>query len=265
MRRWVIFLGLLVPSLARGDARVDQVLAEVAELDATRRGPMAVIAPRLTALGPDVRWALAEKIRAGAPDGLTETARLAWDVGLIEAAGSWREPGLISLWIEILDGPEPRFDVRRAAAEALARLDDPGTARLLVARAAGPGADAVLAGMGHCRRVACARTLAAAVSAVRADPTRARPILRALSEMGSSWAWATPRLRGRADEAEVRRIVSHALLRVLVSSEGEVRQAASNALVVIEVSDEALAAAGARASAEARAVLAAVAARLRRR
>src|SRR5688572_20861643 len=67
--------------------RVEGVFADVAALDEQKRGQLAVIAPRLRALGRQALWPLAEEVltnRVGRH--LSPSARLALEVGVIDAA-----------------------------------------------------------------------------------------------------------------------------------------------------------------------------------
>jgi hypothetical protein len=228
---------------------VDRVLAGAEAAQAAQRGGLAPLAPSLRALGPDAAWALAAELVGGARRELPERARLAAAVGVIEAAGAARDPRLWSLWIAILDGPEPRFEVRRAAAEALARLDDDAAAAALVTRARAPGVagEAVRAAMGHCRRLPVAEALVAALDA-RPPDAEARRLVRSLSDLGAAWAWATPALRGRAADGErLRELAARALLRLFVTRPGELRQAAATALLVVDAAGAAAWIDGARA------------------
>jgi hypothetical protein len=234
--------------------RVERVLAEVASLDAAKRGRLAAVGPLLRGLGPDALWPLADELLSGrAARALSGTARLALEIGVVEAAGALRDARLAAVWRDRLDGGAAGPEVRQAAAVALARLDTPEVARELVARAR-RGDGAVLGAMGQCRQPEVAAYLASA------PPSRAA--VRALAELGAAWAWQTSSLRARPGGAELRATAARALLRVYLASAGELRQAASNGFVMVAhraVLDEARA----TASAEDRPALEELAARLR--
>jgi len=215
--------------------RVERVLADVATLDAEKRGSLAVIGPRLHALGRQALWPLADEVLTGrAGRGLPPSARLALEVGVIEAAGALRDERLAPLWHDLLDRGEAAPEVLRGAAEALARLDTPEVARELIARAGrkGPVGDAVLATMGNCRRQEVADALAAALAT--AEGERARVIVSSLALLGSAWAWETPALRQRPDAAAVRATVAQALQRASMSDDVGLQYAVKKALRVVD-------------------------------
>ncbi|MGA9520050.1 MAG: hypothetical protein WBV82_01220, partial [Myxococcaceae bacterium] len=107
--------------------RVQALATRAGEFDARKRGRLAPMSPMLNSLGQAALWPMVELIafdtRRVDADVMTDSARLALHVGLIEAAGRLRDQRVAPLWSAILDGSEPRLPVLRAAAEALARLD----------------------------------------------------------------------------------------------------------------------------------------------
>jgi RNase P/RNase MRP subunit POP5 len=127
--------------------------------------------------------------------------------------------------------------VLRASAEALGRLGTDTAAARLVSLSEGDGdrREAVLWGMGTCRRTAVAQALA---DALHTGPpvVLAKRIVQSLGEVGNAWAWRTLPASARQEEREVRELAAQALLDAYLSFDGEVRQAASNALMVVDFS-----------------------------
>ncbi len=219
--------------------RVHALARLAGELDARKRGRIAPMSPMLKSLGQAALWPMVELIafdthRVDA-DAVTDSAKLALHVGLIEAAGLLRDDRLTPLWTALLDSSEPRVQVMRAAAEALARVDTDAAAQKLVAlsRADDVQREAALWAMGNCRRVIVAERLAEALGEER-DTLMAKRIVQSLGDVGNAWAWRTPSVKAKAEEDAVRRIAAEALIRAYLTFDGEVRQAASNALLVVD-------------------------------
>jgi len=193
----------------------------------------------------------------------SETARIALRAGLLEAAGDLKDPAAAPVYRAII-ASETEFYELRAAVEALGKLGTDQDVAMLatLAQTRGPKQDAVIAGMGACRRVAAARALEAVVAQ---NPTgmSAKQLARALSAMGSAWALATPNAAPALEAPAIRDTTARAALAMFVSN-AEARQDASNALVVIAAPDAPrwIADAKRAASAELATALDALAARL---
>lgn len=234
----------LAAEIARARAKTPEAFTQLARaleavptLDARKRGRLAPVSPMLKRLGPDALWPMLERLAFDAKDAPAEaSAQLALDVGLIEAVGYLRDPRSAPVWRAVLEGPETRPEVMRAAAGALARLDSDDAASALVAyaRADGLRRDAALAMMGHCRRLVVARALADALKQPGRDVAGTKAILRSLGDVGNAWAWKTPAVKARAEEDAVRRTAAEALLAAYLAHEGELRNAAANALLVVD-------------------------------
>jgi HEAT repeat protein len=223
----------------RAFAAVDALFAQLPALDARKRGGLLPVGPMLKPLGADGVMPLLEELafvdRAGAAADLPPGATLAWRVGVLEALGAQRDPRARAVLESAVQQPGAPFEVTRAAAEALGRLGDDAAARFLVHHSrTGPHAQAVLSGMGACRRAAVALRLAEAAAASE-SPEQAHRLVRALGEVGNSWAWQTPAVRAfAAEESRVREVAAAALVAAFVRFDGEVRQEASNALLVVD-------------------------------
>lgn len=219
--------------------RLDVAAARVEVLDARKRGMLAPVSPALKDLGREALWPMVERL-AFATEKLrqpaTEPARLALKVGLVEAAGELRDARLAPLWKSLLlEGPDTRRPVLRAAAVALARLETLDAAETLIALSRKDGAhgEAAREALGHCRRLVAARALAQALDA-RPPPAEALRLARALGDAGSAWAWKTSAVQARSEEGAVRRVAAEALVRAYLDYEGDTRRVISNAVLRVD-------------------------------
>lgn len=217
------------------------VVAHADELDHQKRGrfyPMTSLLRGVVRGHPGSAMALLEPIIA--PQRFTmpasESARIALRAGLLEAAGDLKDPAAAPVYRAII-ASETEFYELRAAVEALGKLGNDSDVAMLatLAQTRGPKQDAIIAGMGACRRVAAAHALEAVVSQ---NPTgmSAKHLARALSAMGSAWALATPNAAPALEAPAIRDTTARAALAMFVSNT-EARQDASNALVVIAAPD----------------------------
>jgi hypothetical protein len=215
---------------------VQAVRAQMAAIDARKRGRFAPVTPRLNAI-PDATWALAEALAfEGALDeALPRSAHVAWQTGLLEALGARRDVKTEALLIAALEGAtEP--EVLRSAADGLGRLGSDGAAAALVRVASGQtGAarDAVLAGMGSCRRLVVADFLARQLAASTSEKEQLA-LIKALSVVGNEWALETPAgAPVKAEVPQLRAIAAGALVKRFSESSGNVRQQAQDAILVV--------------------------------
>lgn len=217
--------------------RAAAVAATVPALDAQRRGPYAPVRLWLKPLGAEGVLPMLEMLALRAPEldePLTPTASVALAAGLIEALGSHRDPRSAPVLHAILQSADTRPLVVRAATEALGKLgDDAAAARLIaLATAPGPRQEAVLTGLGYCRRLDVAQVLAQEL-AVATQPRLAKLLVRSLGDIGNRAAWR----RATGDEAargeRVRREASQALLRAYLHLEGDVQRTAGSMLLVV--------------------------------
>ncbi|MCP3104343.1 hypothetical protein LZ198_36315 [Myxococcus sp. K15C18031901] len=248
--------------------RLEEAIGRVTLLDSRKRGTLASVSPLFTQLGPEALWPMVERIAfdASLDQPAWASAQLALKVGLVEATGALRDARLLPLWKDLLEGPEERRPVRRVAAVALAKLDSPEAAALLITLSHQEGSRGWLVreAMGQCRRLVVAQALAEALG-TRPAATEARRLAQALGDVGSAWAWKTSQARARAEEGEVRRVAAQALLGAWLAYEGDVRLALTNALLRVDAPEtQALIdAAQTRQSGSGAAALASLAERLR--
>lgn len=205
---------------------VAELRAGIPKADAQKRGRLATgIRPALEALGPRALPEMMEAYFAPREPSWTDSALLAWQVSLLEAMSSFQDARARPLFQRVLADGNAHFLQQRAAAEGLARLGDVEQLVGLIAR------DAVVAGIGSARKPAVAQALAAELAKHPAEP-RAKLIVKALSDVGNSWAWRT--LPNREEEQLTRNTAAAALVKAFVDYDGEVRQAATNALLVVD-------------------------------
>lgn len=219
-------------------AAVRAISSKAPELDARKRGRMAPLGPRFKALGPGALLPMLELVAIDAPPrgGMSDSAWTALRAGLIEAIGSHRDARGRAVFNAILESPEDDYYVVRAASEALGQLGSNEDAARLVtlSQAGGARHKAVVAGMGHCRRMVVAQELARVLGTGPSEEI-ARVAIGSLGDVGSAWAWKTPSVAAHsAEESATRAEAAKALVSAFVAYRGELRQASSNALMMVD-------------------------------
>lgn len=216
-------------------AAVASVRANMAKLDARKRGRLAPVSLVLKPIGSEALLPLLEQAAfEGSRGDLTDSAWLAWQIGVLETIGMIRDERSLP----VLEGAlkaNSRPELVRAAAEAIGRLGTEKAAKLLVSVSADSvRGGAVISAMGSCRRLVVAQALANHAGRT-SDEKTAVAIAKSLGDVGNAWAWETPAVRAiaGAEEGAVRQVAADALLQLFVRFEGPARQAASNALVVV--------------------------------
>jgi hypothetical protein len=206
-------------------------------IHAARRGRFAPYSAMFRRLGPSAVMALAERIAFDdtRPDGLVAEASSALRAGLLEAVGDSLRPELEPVFLAVLAGSETDSLVLRAASEGLGKLGtDAAASRLLeLAAATGPKQEAVLLGLGECRRLSVATFLAKALDRLP-DDARAIVLIESLRDAANAWAWTTPAVRAHAgEEAAIRQTAAQALWRGFLGYQDQARETARKALVVV--------------------------------
>ncbi|MBL8920604.1 MAG: hypothetical protein JNJ54_17195 [Myxococcaceae bacterium] len=229
---------------------VQAVRAQMAAIDAKKRGRFAPVTPRLNAI-PDATWALAEAlaVEGALDDALPRSAQVAWQTGLLEALGARRDGKTEAVLVAALDGATAT-EVLRSAADGLGRLGTDGAAAALVRSASqrsGAARDAVLAGMGSCRRLVVADYLARQLAVSTAEKEQLA-LIKALSVIGNEWALETPAgAPVKAEVPQLRAIAAGALVKRFSESSGNVRQQAQDAILIVNAPETKLLLAQARA------------------
>jgi len=217
-------------------AAVAQVRAQLATLDAKKRGRFAPVTPRLNSIA-NATWALADALAFDGKldEALPRSAHIAWQSGLLEALGDRREPRSEALLVAALQ-LELAPEVLRSAADGLGRLGTDGAAAALIASATerrGASRDAVLAGMGTCRRASVSAFLATQLSRSTTEKEQLA-LVKALSVIGNEWALETPAgAPVKAEVPQLRAIAAGALVKLFSEASGNVRQQASDAILIV--------------------------------
>jgi hypothetical protein len=211
-----------------------RLFAQLPQLDANRRGDVLLLTPRLKRLGKEALLPMLDAAVFHAPSmtGLSEAARRGWQLGLIEAIGMLRDPRALPVLEAILQAEANDFETNRLSAQAIARLGSDEALDTLLALAAGNKRDAVLAGLGECRRARAAQVIAAALDAAQ-TPAQAQALIRSLSAVGNAWAWQVERAH-QEERALVQTTAARALVQAFVTFEDELRDNAATALLVVD-------------------------------
>jgi hypothetical protein len=209
-------------------------------LDANKRGRGVPVAAILKGMGGDALFPMLNELafETRGRDGLSESAWRGWRVGLVEAVGFLRDGRSAPVLTAILDGSDTDFELIRSAAGALGKLGTDASAQKLItmARQKNDKQLAVLAGMGHCRRLAVANELAALLLA-QPDAQTAATIAHSLGDVGSAWAWKTPIVSASGEEAVVRSAAAKALVASYLRYDGETRSTITKAVLMVDHAD----------------------------
>ncbi len=215
---------------------VQSVRAQMATIDAKKRGRFAPVTPRLNAI-PDATWALAEAIvlEGSLDPALPRSAQIAWQTGLLEALGGRRDAKTEAVLVAALNASvEP--ETIRSAADGLGRLGTDGAAAALIAagnQRTGAERAAVFAGMGTCRRAVVADYLAKQLSVTLLEKEQLA-LVKSLSMIGNEWALETPAgAPVRSEVPQLRAAAAGALVKLFSESNGNVRQQASDAILIV--------------------------------
>lgn len=229
------------PQVASG---VETLTARADELDRRKRGRFAAMTPLFRGLVRDAQGHPALLLLEPLifPERFTQpqspTAVIALRAGLIEAAGDLKDAAAVPLYRQLLNASDEFYTVR-AAAEALGKLAlEPDVAALSkLALTAGPKQDAVIAGLGSCRRVPAAVALSTLVAS-QPDTLRAKRIAQSLGLMGSAWVMAVPHAVPDSEIVPLQTATARAAVQLYVSATSrEVRDAASDAVMAIDAPD----------------------------
>lgn len=205
------------------------------EMDQQKRGRAATITLPLKAIGADGLFPMLEMLAVQAPKrgDLNASAWTTLRVGLLEAVGELRDARSKPVLLAVIKR-EKKFEILRAAVEALGKLGDDDSAKQLVTLAKQPGHTqlAVLAGLGECRRAVVAKELAR--QSTSSDEAKLRVVVDSLSDVANSWVWKTPAVAKVKEENEVRGVAATALVNVFVKRAGYVREKAGRALIVVD-------------------------------
>ena len=198
------------------------------------RNPVPAVGMELRRLKQAGLLPMLEALAFQAPERgtLTEREYRALKVGLLEATGMLRDGRSATILQQAyLNATHP--DVIWAAGEALGRLCDDSSYKLLSKHLTGARKEGAIAGLGQCRRIDGTEKLAGMLASA-ADEAEATAIAKALGVAASSWAWATYGPEAQAQGLEVRRIAAEALVPAFIRLQGKARKAASKGLTMAE-------------------------------
>lgn len=217
--------------------KLAQLRQDLPALDADKRGRAVPVAAILKTMGPGALLPMLNELAFATRgrEGLTDSAWKSWRVGIVEAVGYLRDGRSAPVLTAILDGPDSDFELIRSAAGALGKLGTDRAAQKLVtmARQKNDKQLAVVAGMGHCRRLVIANELAAMLLAEQ-DAATAAIIAHSLGDVGSAWAWKTPIVKASGEEDTVRLAAARALVASFLRHDGEARSSITKAVLMVD-------------------------------
>jgi hypothetical protein len=216
---------------------VARIRADLPELDAAKRGRLAVTGPFLVNIGDGAVEAILERIALADPgaDDLGPSARDAWKIGLIDALGKLRDERAAAVLEAVCRSPRTDGMTLTAAAAALGRLETDAAATILVelSESAGDRGTAVLAGMGHCRRLSVVRRLAEALPE-QTDPVAHRLVARSLATAANGLVWRAGLVQHPDEVDEIRNLASRALFDAYLVRSDRERSDVVTALLVVD-------------------------------
>ncbi len=214
-----------------------RVRATVPELDAAKHGRFALVGPSISGLGDGTVPAIIERLVLAdlGPETLTPSARAAWRIGLLDAIGKLRDPRGAAVLEAVCRSPKVEPETLRVASAALGRLETDSAAEVLVELSPEPGARgrAVLAGMGHCRRLPVVRRLVEALPEQR-DAATHRDVARSLATAASAPVWRAGLVRHPKEGQEIRSLAVRVLFNEYVARSDNERKALVTALLVVD-------------------------------
>lgn len=192
----------------------------------------------LVSLGKKALPAILAELRGGpeaTPGGWLAPTITSWNVGLLEAAGHWRDPIAVPVIEAAALHPNARAEVVAAAVRSLGSFaTDDAAKRIEGIYGAQPALRASIApAAGSCRRLVTARFLVSRLEEARG--AEAEAIAQGLGQVASAWAWKTPELEKRGEGNEVRRVAFEALLGRYADAEARLRTTLVDALWLVDL------------------------------
>lgn len=202
------------------------------------RNPIPQVGPELRHLGKAALLPMLEALVLDAPElaGATDDERHAVIEGMLSEVGRLRDarsaPALRLAFVAA-----PSASLLRAAGRALGRLGDAASRGVLTASLNEPSRRlAAIDGLGECRSSEAARALAKELDAATSK-NDAASLVRALGNLGSSWAWQALGAARQAEGNDTREVAASALVRSYHRFDGETRAAYRSALTMVESAD----------------------------
>ena len=222
------------PGLAAEFAAVNQLREEMPELDARKRGRLAVVGTTLDLLGPNALFPMLEELLEDKPfANQSPSVRQGWRVGLLFAVGRLRDDRARPVLEKVVREENDTW-VLKAAAEALGKLQDERSASVLIAESQGSSArsEAILEGMAHCRRLVVTQYLVSRLAQATKESER-HALIESLRDHGNAWAWKTDVVANSGEGEEVRNLSAEALFNVYMSHPSD-RVQVQKALLIID-------------------------------
>ena len=215
------------------------VHAAMPEFDAAKRGRLAVVGPAFVGLGDGAVPAILERIVLAdqGREAWTPSARAAWQIGLLDGVGKLRDPRSAAVLEAVCRSTKVELESLKVASAALGRLETDSAAAVLVELSREPGerGQAILAGMGHCRRLLVVRRLAEALPE-QTDAATHRDVARSLATAASAPVWRAGLVRYPEEGREIRSLAARALFDDFVARSDDQRKALVTALLVVDQS-----------------------------
>jgi len=199
-----------------------------------RRNPIPFVGPELRRLKQAALLPMLEVLAFQAPQrgALTDREWRALHVGLLEAVGVIRDRRASTVLQQAFENAT-HPEVIHAAGEALGRLCDDSSYKLLSKRVAGSKKLGAMVGLGQCRRIDSTEQLAQMLENAT-DEAEAAVLAEALGVAASSWAWQTYGKAAQAQGLKVRRIAATALVPAFIRHQGKARKAVRIGLTMAE-------------------------------
>ncbi len=214
-----------------------RVRATVPELDAAKRGRFALVGPSISGLGDGTVPAIIERLVLAdlGPETLTPSARTAWRIGLLDAIGKLRDPRGAAVLEAVCRSSHIEPEILTVATAALGRLETDSAAAVLVklSRVPGERGKAILAGMGHCRRLLVVRRLVEALPE-QTDAATHRDVARSLATAANAPVWRAGLARHPQEGIEIRFLAARVLFDEFVARSDDERKALVTALLVVD-------------------------------
>jgi hypothetical protein len=265
----------LEAEIAKAKTTQPKAFAAVAAVDTYKPSGIARVrhnkptaARGLRQIGPAAFWPMIEQVAFKSDRGtLTDEQWHAFGDGLLQAISFLRNPNAVPVLEAIfLNSPDAVYAAR--AAEGLGMLCGDAQRSLLLShvKAGDPQRTAAVVGLGHCRKLDVAQTLADVLKSEPADSDLAEKAARSLGYVASSWALAADK-KMTADEGDaIRRTASEALVDAMPTQSPRIREVAAHSVLMAEHPSaiDRLAAAKNRASVEVRPELVRLEARVKK-
>ena len=236
--------------------KVDEIIANISELDRWRRGPYVVTTPYFQALGAEAFLPMVEALLEPSENfkALTAKGQVAAQVGMLEALSKLADNRAYPVYSYLLKEPAALDkNVLRAAATAMARLRTAESEKQLIDlyNSYKDLREELPMALGQCRAEAATRLLAAEALKPQ-SPTHFKRLTRSLGYVVSDWALATSALKENKKALLARDIALDALVSLETSQialEGDEKELKKSVFTAEKMaSPEALAAARERAA-----------------